>query len=118
MGSSQRPIPRDELRRRLVQTAQVRSLVLMVSFFASLAIAHALLGKSAWEGSVPPAAAFMFGCPLLAAWLMTRFYCRPAVRCPRCGQSLWDCGTGNFKVRRMRVRENVRECPNCRTPIV
>jgi hypothetical protein len=50
-------------------------------------------------------------------WLVTHLICRPMVVCPFCGESLWECGTGNFKPRRMKIRTGVTGCPNCRVPI-
>jgi hypothetical protein len=45
----------------------------------------------------------MFIVPFYVGWRITTDYCRKTVCCPRCGASLWDCGTGNFKTRRMQV---------------
>ncbi len=70
-----------------------------------------------WLDSVVPLMIF-FGGFFAVSWTLTQFYCKPAVPCPHCGKSLWGCGTGNFKPRRMKVRRDATECPNCRTPIV
>jgi hypothetical protein len=59
-----------------------------------------------------------FGLPLLFCALLTHFLCKPMVRCPRCGVSLWSCGTGSFKPRRMRVRKEIDACPGCGGAIV
>ncbi|MGH1348008.1 MAG: hypothetical protein ACRBN8_41015 [Nannocystales bacterium] len=53
----------------------------------------------------------VFAVPALVGGLLTRRYCRRAVRCPHCDASLWGCGTGSFKARHMRIRANA--CPCC-----
>ena len=113
------PILRHDLRRQLARAAQVRSLVSMFSMFPSLLV-FGVFGPILHNETAQAIGALLaiFGVPLLVSSLLTRFYCRDAVRCPGCGCSLWDCGTGNFKPRRMRVRDAVRECPGCQTPIV
>lgn len=58
-----------------------------------------------------------FALCLGVSWIMTRLICRPMVTCPFCGVSLWECGTGNFKPRRMKIRKGVSACPHCRVPI-
>ena len=78
-------------------------------------VAAVLLGEAPDENV---ALVLIFGIPLVVCWLLTKFYCRQAVRCPHCGASLWGCGTGNFKPRRMKVRKDVTECPTCHTPIM
>lgn len=104
-----------ELHEKLVSAAHARSIVTMLSIPASLFIGVLILGESASEGVTP--FVLLFGVPGLVAWLVTMLHCRQSVRCPHCGSSLWGCGTGNFKPRRMKVRDNARECPGCRTPI-
>jgi hypothetical protein len=115
MNDSQEPIRRDQLWWKLVRAAQVRSLVTMLSFLPLL-LAGAVVAERLQMGVLFPVTAL--GGSFLVSWLMTRYYCRRVVTCPRCGASLWDCGTGNFKPRRMRIRDRVRECPNCGAPIV
>ena len=53
----------------------------------------------------------------LVSWVVTKRMCRAMVTCPDCGQSLWDVGTGNFKARRMRIRDDIQACPHCGSPI-
>jgi hypothetical protein len=122
MSSSEenrRTIRRDELQRRLARVAQVRAI------FTSLCIVPALLIVAALDatGFVPPPAVpivgltIFFAVPGLFCLILTYGYCRSAVRCPNCGESLWCCGTGSFKPRRMRVRDEVAACPQCAAPI-
>lgn len=116
MDISPKTIQRYELLKKLVRAAQVRSIVTMLSVLPSLLIVGAFLGESLDKGVWPLVA--VFGGPTIVGWLMTKFYCHPAVICPSCGHGLWECGTGNFKPRRMKIREGVRECPSCHIPIV
>lgn len=118
MEATNEPISREELLNQLIRAAQFRSIVTML-----VAIPLAVTAL-AFVAFLVPRFAFVFfpiyyfgGCGFVS-WMLTKYHCRPAVACPRCGTSLWDCGTGNFKPRRMKVRNNVDECPNCRTPIL
>lgn len=115
----QTTIDRDWLYRKLIRWAQVRSLVTMASVFPAL-----LLGTLAANApGVPPeigvavAIAALFGSPLLVSWIFTTLVCKKRVRCPNCGGSLWDCGTGNFKPRRLKIRDDATACPHCGAPI-
>ena len=113
---------------QLARAAQVRALVSMLSGVATLfhlAFVHfflteiiPVLDKKQHDGwfLLVFIVAF-FGSGLIVSWLMTVFYCRPQVVCPRCAQSLWSCGTDNFKPRRMRIRSGVTCCPHCYLPI-
>ena len=112
--TTERQIVRRELLCRLRHVAQVRSLVSMLSGVAIL-IAAAAFGESLGPGGM---AAVYLGGFLFVMVLLTRFYCGPAVRCPHCGNSLWHCGTGNFKPRRMRIRSEARECSHCHATFV
>ena len=94
------------LLRNLQRAAQVRSLASMASVFPSGILGYLLFGE------IGSALGFFGGFFGVEA-LMTRFYCRPAVRCPHCGGSLWYCGTGNFKPRRMALRADARACRQC-----
>jgi hypothetical protein len=113
--TSSHPIQKPELLKELVRAAVVRSIMTLLSVLPFLGIAGAVFGDRQGEGIGPMLV--VVGGPMGVAWLVTRFYCRGAVSCPHCGASLWDCGTGNFKPRRMKVRDEVRACPNCRVPI-
>jgi hypothetical protein len=119
-----RAIRKDDLHRILARAAQVRSVVTMVTFVVGIFVGggvSAVVGEVV--GDIPEwVTSIVLGLcaiamPVLVAWLMTVAYCRPNVKCPQCEKSLWDCGTGNFKPRRMRVRPDVTECPHCGMPI-
>lgn len=112
---------------QLIRAAQVRALVSMLSSVATI-FAFAFLRfyltdivpvmkrqPDGWFWFLFMAA--FFGSGLVVSWLMTVFYCRPKVVCPRCSHSLWDCGTNNFKPRRVRIRSGVTCCPHCYLPI-
>lgn len=116
-GAVDEPISREELLKQLIRAAQFRSVVTMVAAIPLLMIALAI---DAFLIGAFPFAFFglYFGGFLFVSWVLTKYHCRAAVTCPRCGFSLWGCGTGNFKPRRMRVKERTVECPNCHTPIV
>ena len=94
------------LLRNLQRAAQVRSGVTMASVLPLMMLGGLLFGE---VGGVIG----LFGGALAVERLMTRFYCRHAVRCPHCGASLWQCGTGNFKPRRMRLRRDAHACRHC-----
>ena len=110
------PISRDWLYWRLVWAAMLRSGVTMLAFvFGFFALGFFVFIFNPGMAFIPIVGAMVFG--LLVSGLMTVYYCRRAVRCPNCQHSLWNCGTGNFKPRRMRVRHDVTACPNCHAPI-
>lgn len=104
----QKVISADALLRRLRHVAQVRSVITMLSIFPILLIAVAVFDKESTGVVV-----VFFGSQLILAWFLTRFYCKRAVTCPHCGSSLWHCGTGNFKPRRMRIRRDTEGCLKC-----
>ena len=108
-------ILKSDLRGDLVRAAQVRAGVSMLAMLVSLVVAGAILPKAAINS--PFVLLAFFGPSALICWLMTVCYCRPKVICPYCLHSLWDCGTGNFKPRRIDVKNDARECPNCNSPI-
>jgi hypothetical protein len=108
-------VRKSDLRRDLVRAAQARAGVSILAMPISLVVADAVLPKAAINS--PFALLVFFGPSALICWLMTVFYCRPKVICPYCLHSLWDCGTGNFKPRRIDVRKDATECPNCNAPI-
>lgn len=119
---AEQQINRQDLQWQLVKTAMFKSLAVMgfalaigFGFALILPLLEAAIGKD-W-GMVLFLAAF-FGLPLLLDTVLSRTFCRNRVRCPFCQASLWTCGTGNFKPRRMKVRADVHACPNCQTPIV
>jgi hypothetical protein len=109
-----------DLRRQLQRAAQVRSTWVMVLFAPIIFVCFALLPASVTEGSTRgwiPILIF-FGIWFFLIWLFTRFYCVRKVVCPNCGHSLWRCGTGNFKPRRIKVRKDASACPGCGIRIV
>ncbi len=108
-------ITREQLQRKLKRVAQVRAILTMLSVVPIVMLTGVVFGES--MGGAWLVAGF-FGGPMVVMALLTRFYCRPAVRCPNCGASLWDLGTGNFKPRRMRVRDDAWCCPKCHTGLV
>jgi hypothetical protein len=116
-GAVSEPIRREELLKQLIRAAQFRSAVTMVAAIPLLMIAFAI---DAFLIGAFPFVFFglYFGGFLFVSWVLTKCHCRRAVTCPRCGYSLWSCGSGNFKPRRMRIKEGIAECPNCHTPIV
>jgi hypothetical protein len=120
MDAPSDPISKSKLHWQLVYAAMVRSAVTMLSGLAIFFIAGLIAFLLPLDDGTKAAIGLgsFIGGFLLVSWLMTKYYCRRAVRCPRCSESLWDCGTGNFKPRRMKVRDDVRECPNCGAPIV
>lgn len=106
-------IDRGELLRKLVRAAQVRSAATMISVLP----AFALLAAVGRVGA-PTAIAIVFGIPALVAGIVTELHCRRSVTCPNCGASLWCCGTGSFKPRKMKVRPQTQACPGCDVPIL
>ena len=101
---------------RLRKVALARALVTL-GLFLPLAIGCLSLVPRKWlEEHEAIGAVVLFGIPGLFCWWMTHAYCRKAVVCPFCGGSLWDCGSGNFKPRRMRVVAGC--CPRCETEIL
>jgi len=117
MASANEPINRDELLKQLARAAQFRSAVTVLAAVPLLAITFAI---DAFLIGAFPIAFFIlyFGGFFFVSWLLTKYHCQAAVKCPRCGVSLWSCGTGNFKPRRMKLRPGIEACPGCQTPIV
>jgi hypothetical protein len=103
-------VPRDELLRKLKRAAFVRVLVTLSSAVLVLFVAAGVLGDTVDTGWF--VAIYFGGCFAVSA-LVTQFYCKRVVTCHCCGGSLWRCGTGSFKVRRMKIRDGIEECPCC-----
>lgn len=97
-----------------MRVAQLRSILTLLSciVIAIFLAAVATVAPITPNSRVFYIAAF-FGFPLLISWVLTQVLCKPLVRCPCCDASLWQCGTGNFKPRRMRIRSDATACPNC-----
>ncbi len=112
-----RMISKQGLLRKLVRTAQVRSIVSMLSMLPFAAIAGAVFDGSSDADGIA-VVILLFGGPLAVSALLTHFYCKRAVVCTYCGNSLWQCGTGNFKPRRMKIRNEVKECPHCHAEFI
>ena len=108
-------ISRLSLHKKLAKAAQARSVITLASAIVTLFVMAAIPGM-ANNASVLPVIVF-FGVPLLVSWIVTVLLCKRMVVCPACGGSLWACGSGNFKPRRMKVKDGVNCCPHCRTPI-
>lgn len=104
---------RVDLLQQLVRAAQIRSIVTMM---VSLPAVLLVIGLAA----IPPLAtiATIFGISLTVAFALTQLLCRPMVKCPHCGRSLWKLGTGNFKPRRMRIRSGATGCSGCGARLV
>src|SRR4051794_39123836 len=113
-------ISRSDLYKRVVRAAQVRSGITLLSAIACL-VATAVIHGLAQLPDLGTAIVFLgmfFGLPMVISRIVTERVCKRMVTCPVCGSSLWCCGTGNFKPRRMRIRDGVTQCPYCNIPIV
>ena len=116
---AERPsIRRTNLHKQLCRTAQVRSIISMAAMLPAMFLGGWMIEMHGNELLPLLAVGIVFGIPLLVSWLLTNYYCHPHVKCQFCGHSLWKCGTGNFKPRRMRVRPDATACPGCGVPIV
>lgn len=109
-------ISKRSLHKRLVRAAQARALISMASVIPAIVILSlipaAVANAGPWLGLIA-----FFGVPGVVSWMTTILLCKRMVLCPACRGSLWACGTGNFKARRMRVKDGVDCCPHCKTPI-
>lgn len=50
---------------------------------------------------------------LIIPWPLTILFCHQLVTCPKCGVSLWNCRSGNFKPGRLRLKDDTEACPSC-----
>jgi hypothetical protein len=96
-----------ELLRRLVRAAQIRAVATMLCMVPGVLVVGVITQRVDETLGVLT----VFAIPLAVSWLLTEFYCKNAVVCPNCGGSLWSCGTGSFKPRRMKLRSTT--CPTC-----
>jgi hypothetical protein len=103
-----------QLYQKLVRATQVRAVITLASAPVAI-LAWTLIPGIQNQVTVLVA---LFGVPLFVGWLTTMLLCRRMVRCPVCSQSLWEVGTGNFKARRVRIKDNVTCCPHCGAEIV
>ncbi len=103
-----------QLLRKLQRAAQVRSIFSMLAILPSLVIGGLIVGDSGNEGLL---ILIVFGIPMLVSVGITELYCKRIVSCPYCGGTMWNCGTGNFKPRRMKLRKDRDECPKCHAAI-
>jgi NhaP-type Na+/H+ or K+/H+ antiporter len=110
-------INRSDLHRRLARVAQLRSVLTMLSALGTMILLGAILPGVPQNAAVLVVLVY-FGVPLLVCWIVTVLICRRLVTCPYCPNSLWSCGSGNFKPRRMKVRDEVSRCPHCGVPIL
>jgi hypothetical protein len=106
-------ISRPWLRKRLVRAAQARSLITLaaVPFVIVLSALLWPLGPEDVMGTIFMFAVFLV--PMLVCWIVTVKLCRTLVTCPLCQGSLWECGSGDFKPRKMRLRTDIDRCPHC-----
>ena len=113
----EKEISRQTLLYRLRRAAMVRSIITMLSMLPILLVLGILLrilGEPQGAGGLMVLYFVLcFGGPAIVSGLITHFYCRREVTCPYCGNSLWSCGTGNFKPRKMRIRRDAQECSRC-----
>lgn len=109
-------ISRSDLHRRLITFALLRSLLTMLAAVGGICLVPSIPEMP--RG--PSELVFLAGLGVagIVCWVFTVLICRRVVTCPFCTKSLWSCGTGNFKPRRMEVRDDVSSCPNCGVPIV
>jgi hypothetical protein len=107
-------ISEHQLYRTIVRAGQIRSILSMIGWVPLIAISGLLMQA----GPIPEAFGpiFLFGSCLLLEWGLTHLICHRMVKCPFCGASLWNCGTGNFKPRRLRLKPDAKECPTCHAP--
>jgi hypothetical protein len=105
---------------QLRRAAGMRALITLGSEIVALFSVSIILAIAHLEPQrAGPAVLFLcvFGIPLLVCWTWTVKVCHTSVTCPSCGDSLWSCGTGNFKARRMRIKKEIHRCPHCGIPI-
>jgi hypothetical protein len=118
-GPSIRTISRSYLLKRLALAAQLRAAITMLSQVLAMFFASAVFQATGIRSERGAAALLLLsvvgGCAL-ASWACTKKICLPFVKCPSCGNSLWSCGSGNFKPRRMRIKKDVHGCPHCGIP--
>jgi hypothetical protein len=115
-GPSPKTISKSELLRGLSRAAQIRALITFAAAFLSIfgmTVICAAIGVNPDSLGSAAAVLCVFGIPGLVCWIWTVKVCRNSVRCPFCANSLWSCGTGNFKARRMRLRKDTNACPHC-----
>ena len=108
-------ISRSTLHKKLVRAAQARSAITLASAIVSLFVMAAIPGMAQNVTMLP--VVVYFGVLFVVSWIATVVLCKKMVVCPACGGSLWMCGTGNFKPRRMKVKDGVNGCPHCGIPI-
>ena len=109
-------INRSDLHRRLARVAQLRSVLTMLSMVGVMVLLGAIAPEGPRNGLGVGLVVF-FGVPGIVCWIITVLICRRLVTCPYCANSLWSCGSGNFKPR-MKLRDDVSRCPHCGVPIV
>ena len=109
-------IRRSDLLAKLRTAAIVRSVVTLSFGLVTVIVTGALVTASIIQGAWVLVA--FFGPPLVLSAILTELVCKPMVKCPHCSASLWKCGTGNFKPRRMRIRDDAKTCPNCHADFV
>jgi hypothetical protein len=116
-GSKAGAISRANLMRRMVHAATLRFWITLASFAVTLFVIPVFFAAMGIDPKKPASAFILFGVPTVVYRICTINICRESVRCPFCGKSLWSCGTGNFKVRRLRIKSDVHACPHCGSPL-
>jgi hypothetical protein len=118
-GPSPKKVSASHLLEQLRLAAGVRALITLGSEIVALFVVPIILAIARVEPQRAGPVFFLcvFAVPLLVCWTWTVKVSRTSVRCPSCGSSLWSCGTGNFKARRMRIKKEMHCCPHCGIPI-
>jgi hypothetical protein len=105
--------------KRLVKAAQLRMAFAFVGGpLAGTVLAIPIMDMLAapWAGLLGFGLAFV-AMPATLSAFATVLLCPLVAACPVCGGSLWPCGSGSFKPRRVTVRPEVSACPHCHSPI-
>ena len=108
------------LLQQLRHAAGLRALITLGSEIIAFFLMSIILAATGIEQKRVTSSAFfvcVFGVPLLVCWIWTVKVCRASVTCRSCGSSLWSCGTGNFKARRMQIKKGINCCPHCGVPL-
>ena len=106
----EKTISSEYLHRKLVRAAQARAVITLLSSIPTLFLLSMIPVADGMKWILLVA---FFGAYFVVSWVLTATLCRRMVPCPHCQGSLWECGSGNFKARRMRIRKDVRGCPHC-----
>ena len=111
----QHSISRIALHKQLALAAMVRSILTMLS---AVGLLFLLAATGVLRDFAHLSVILFFGAPMIVCWILTVLICRRMVTCPGCMNSLWSCGNGRFKPRKMKIRTEIARCPHCGIPIV